>query len=180
MRHRSREAIVEAASHYRDARFVTPNAFAYGSADGKTPDVEKLERLLASMPDNNLYFGTFPCEVRPEFVKKETADLVVKYWANTRIHFGAQSGSDNVLAKMGRGHSLDDVYSALDICRGTGLEPVVDAIFGFPFETDEDEEATLALVKEVVRCGKVHDHSLMPPPGFSLSRTVPCEVHPQS
>ena len=48
---------------------------------------------------------------------------------------------------MGRGHSLDDVYTALDICRGVGLEPVVDVIFGFPFETDEDEEATLALVK---------------------------------
>lgn len=178
MRHRSREAIVEAASHYRDARFVTPNAFAYGSADGKTPDVEKLERLLASMPDNNLYFGTFPCEVRPEFVTQETADLVVQYCANTKLHFGAQSGSDTVLAKMGRGHSLDDVYTALDICRGAGLEPVVDVIFGFPFETDEDEEATLALVKEVVRCGKVHVHYLMPLPGTPFSRAVPREVIP--
>lgn len=178
MHHRSREAIVEAASHYRDARFVTPNAFAYGSADGKTPDVEKLERLLSSMPNNNLYFGTFPCEVRPEFVTQETADLVVQYCANTKLHFGAQSGSNAVLTKMGRGHTLDDVYAALDACRSAGLEPVVDVIFGFPFETDEDEEATLALVKDVVRSGKVHVHHLMPLPGTPLAAAVPREVIP--
>lgn len=178
MRHRSREAIVEAAGRYRDARFVTPNAFAYGSADGKTPDVGKLERLLSSMPENNLYFGTFPCEVRPEFVTQETADLVVRYCANTRLHFGAQSGSDAVLTRMGRGHTLADVYSALDICRSAGLEPVVDVIFGFPFETDEDEEATLALVREVVRSGKVHVHYLTPLPGTPFADVVPRAVIP--
>lgn len=178
MRHRSREAIVEAAGRYRDARFVTPNAFAYGSADGKTPDVGKLERLLSSMPENNLYFGTFPCEVRPEFVTQETADLVVRYCANTRLHFGAQSGSDAVLTRMGRGHTLADVYSALDICRTAGLEPVVDVIFGFPFETDEDEEATLALVRDVVRTGKVHVHYLTPLPGTPFAGVVPRNVIP--
>lgn len=166
MHHRSREAIVEAARHYRDARFVTPNAFAYGSTDGRTPDAEKLERLLSSMPDNNLYFGTFLCEVRPEFVTQETADLVVQYCANTKLHFGAQSGSNAVLAKMGRGHTLENVYAALDV------------IFGFPFETDEDKEATLALVKDVVRSGKVHVHYLMPLPGTPLAAAVPREVIP--
>jgi B12-binding domain/radical SAM domain protein len=178
MRHRSRQAIVEAACHYHDARFVTPNAFAYGSIDGKTPDVDKLKRLLASMPNNNIYFGTFPCEVRPEFVTQETADLVVQYCANTKLHFGAQSGSNTILTKMGRGHTLEDVYAALDICQVAGLEPVVDVIFGFPFETAEDEEATLALVKDVIRFGKVHAHFLMPLPGTPLSDVVPCEVIP--
>ncbi|MDR0439242.1 MAG: TIGR04013 family B12-binding domain/radical SAM domain-containing protein [Methanocalculaceae archaeon] len=178
MRHRSREEIVKAASHYRDARFVTPNAFAYGSIDGKTPDVEKLERLLASMPNNNIYFGTFPCEVRPEFVTQETTDLVVQYCTNTKLHFGAQSGSNTILTKIGRDHTLEDVYAALDICRIAGLEPIVDVIFGFPFETDEDEEATLALIREVVRSGKVHVHSLMPLPGTTLSNVVPREIIP--
>lgn len=178
MRHRSRESIVDAAGHYRDARFVTPNAFAYGSADGKMPDTEKLERLLASMPDNNLYFGTFPCEVRPEFVTQETADLVVRYCTNTKLHFGAQSGSNAVLNRMGRGHTLEDVYAALDICRTVGLEPVVDVIFGFPFEMDEDEEATLSLVRDVVRIGKLHVHYLTPLPGTPFADTVPREVIP--
>ncbi len=176
MHHRSREAVVSMAEKYHDARFVTPNAFAYGSADGKTPAVPKLERLLASMPDNAIYLGTFPSEVRPEFVTEETAELVVQYCANTRLHFGAQAGSDAVLSSLHRGHTVAAVYHALDICREYGLTPVVDVIFGFPFETDEDEEQTLALVGDAARFGQVHVHYLTPLPGTPLAGAVSREV----
>lgn len=176
MHHRSRESIVEMAHKYRDARFVTPNAFAYGSADGKKPDVEKLRRLLSSMPENNIYFGTFPSEVRPEFVTLETASLVSEYCSNRNLHFGAQSASDEVLKKLHRGHTMDDVFNALDICKTVGLTPVVDIIFGFPFETDEDEEANLKLIREVSRFGKMHVHYLTPLPGTPLARAVPRPV----
>lgn len=176
MRHRSREAIVEMAKHYHDTRFVTPNAFAYGSTDGKKPDIEKLERLLSSMPENNLYFGTFPSEVRPDFVNQNTAELIVKYCSNKNIHFGAQSASDSVLKKMHRGHTVEDVYNALEICKSTQLTPVVDVIFGFPYETDEDEEETLSFIKEVSRFGKIHAHYLTPLPGTPLANIKPREV----
>lgn len=176
MRHRFREEIVRAAEKHKDARFVTPNAFAYGSFDGKSPEVSKLERLLSSMPGNHLYFGTFPCEVRPEFVTKETADLILQYCSNTKLHFGAQSGSDEVLRKMHRGHTVLDVYAAVDVCSSAGLEPVVDVIFGFPFESDEDEEATLALIAEVVRFGRVHVHYFTPLPGTPFANLAPREV----
>ena len=179
MRHRSREAVAEMASKYRDARFVTPNAFAYGSADGLHPDTEKLERLLQSMPNNNIYLGTFPSEVRPEFVLPETAELVVQYCANTNLHFGAQSGSDDVLRKLHRGHGTEEIYHALDVCRDFRLQPVVDVIFGFPFETDEDEEKTIALVEEAARFGKVHVHYLTPLPGTPLVGVKSREILPE-
>jgi len=169
MRHRSREAVVEMAKKYHDARFVTPNAFAYGSIDGIHPDIEKLKRLLSSMPDNNIYLGTFPSEVRPDFVIPETAELVVQYCANQNLHFGAQSGSDAVLKKMHRGHGTEEIYCALDVCRDYQLKPVVDVIFGFPFETDEDQEQTLRLVEDAARLGKVHVHYLTPLPGTPLA-----------
>ncbi|HJJ35880.1 MAG TPA: TIGR04013 family B12-binding domain/radical SAM domain-containing protein [Methanocorpusculum sp.] len=178
MRHRSREDVVKAASRFRDARFVTPNAFAYGSADGRHPEVEKLERLLQSLPDNNIYLGTFPSEVRPEFVLPETAELVVQYCSNTNLHFGAQSGSDAVLKALHRGHGTAEVFSALDTCRDFHLKPVVDVIFGFPFETDEDEEKTLDLVKEVSRRGKIHVHYLTPLPGTDLAGVIPRPILP--
>lgn len=178
MRHRSRESIVEMAHHYHDVRFVTPNAFAYGSADGRRPEPDKLECLLRSMPENDVYLGTFPSEVRPEFVNPETAGLVVQYCANKNLHFGAQSGSDEVLKKLHRGHTTDDVRCALDVCRETGLMPVVDAIFGFPFETDEDEEQTLKLVGEAARFGRVHVHYLTPLPGTPLAGAVCRKILP--
>ena len=179
MRHRSREAIAEMAKKYHDARFVTPNAFAYGSPDGKHPDCDKLKRLLTSMPDNDIYLGTFPSEVRPEFVTPDTAELVVQYCANKNLHFGAQSGSDAVLQKLHRGHDTAAVWNALDICRDFHLNPVVDVIFGFPFESDEDEEKTLALLKEAARFGKVHVHYLSPLPGTPLSDAEPRKVLPE-
>ena len=178
MRHRSRETVVEMAKHYHDARFVTPNAFAYGSTDGKHPDCEKLERLLSSLPDNAIYLGTFPSEVRPEFVTPDTAELVVQYCANKNLHFGAQSASDAVLKRLHRGHTVADVWNALDICRDFHLRPVVDVIFGFPFESDEDEDVTLSFVREVSRFGKVHVHYLSPLPGTPLSNAVPRDVLP--
>ena len=179
MRHRSRESVVSLAKRYHDARFVTPNAFAYGSSDGLHPDCDKLERLLRSLPDNAVYLGTFPSEVRPEFVTAGTAELVVQYCANKNLHFGAQSASDAILSKLRRGHTVSAVWDALDICRDFHLRPVVDVIFGFPFETDEDEEATLAFVKEVSRFGKVHVHYFSPLAGTPLSDAVPREVLPE-
>ena len=178
MRHRSREAVVELASKFRDARFVTPNAFAYGSADGLHPDVEKLERLLSSLSKNNIYLGTFPSEVRPEFVLPETAELVVQYCSNKNLHFGAQSGSDSVLHTLRRGHTIADVMQAIDVCRDFHLQPVVDVIFGFPFETDEDQQKTFDLVKEISRYGRVHVHLLTPLPGTALAGTVCRELLP--
>jgi radical SAM superfamily enzyme YgiQ (UPF0313 family) len=63
MRHRSIDEIVHYASRYRDIRFVTPNAFSYGS-DGVHLRLDKVERLLRSLA-GRVYFGTFPGEVRP-------------------------------------------------------------------------------------------------------------------
>ena len=60
-----------------------------------------MERLLSSL-EGNLYFGTFPNEVRPEFVDDRALGLITRYCSNTRVAFGIQSGSDRVLAAIGR------------------------------------------------------------------------------
>ena len=148
MRHRSIDACVEAARALPDVRFVTPNAFAYGS-DGRAPRLEKVRRLLEALARENarVWFGTFPSEVRPEFVTDEALELVREFCTNTRIHFGIQSGSDRVLAALRRGHTVADGLAAVDRVLDHGLVPVVDVILGFPFETDGEQEETLALVE---------------------------------
>ncbi|NYT17469.1 MAG: TIGR04013 family B12-binding domain/radical SAM domain-containing protein [Methanomicrobiales archaeon] len=171
MRHRSVESIVKYASRYRDARFVSPNALAYGS-DGRCPRPDRLRELLSAL-SNNIYFGTFPSEVRPEFVTEETLGLITRYCANTSIQFGAQSGSDAVLQRIGRGHTTADVVAAVEQCAGAGLTPVVDIIVGFPFESDDDQRATADLVRWIARYGKIHAHSFLPLPGTPLARSLP-------
>jgi B12-binding domain/radical SAM domain protein len=178
MRHRSIDAIARHASCYRDARFITPNAFAYGS-DGIHPRFDRLERLLKAL-DNNIYLATFPSEVRPEFITPESLDLVCRYCANNKVHFGAQSGSDRVLGKINRGHSVADVVDAVELCLEYGLVPIVDVIVGFPFETDDDQRSTLDLVTWVARHGKVHAHYFTPLPGTPLAGQQPRDLLPET
>jgi len=178
MRHRSVDEIARFARRHSQLRFVTPNAFAYGS-DGIRPRWDRVERLLAACR-NPVFFGTFPSEVRPEFVCETSLGLVTRYCANKKLHFGAQSGSDRVLGLLRRGHTVADVLCACDLCRDHGLEPVVDFILGFPFETDDDQKATLAMIQEIARHGTVHVHRFMPLPGTPLAGSVARDLLPET
>lgn len=178
MRHRSIDRIAACANRFGDARFVSPNAFAYGS-DGIHPRFDKIERLFRNL-EHRIWFGTFPSEVRPEFVCEESLYLVNRYCANTRLHFGAQSGSDSVLQQIRRGHTVHDVVKAVELCREFGITPVVDFIIGFPFETEEDQQATADLIRWVARDGNVHVHRFMPLPGTPLEGTLPGPVLPET
>lgn len=171
MRHRNIDTIITWAHRYRDIRLISPNAFAYGS-DGRIPRWEKVERLLRGL-QGNIFFGTFPSEVRPEFITGKSLDLVTTYCSNSRIAFGAQSGSDRVLKALHRGHTVQDVEKAIDCCRDSGLIPVVDFILGLPMEEDEDQEKTLNLIQEIVRNGHVRVHWFLPLPGTPLARFSP-------
>jgi len=176
MRHRSIEKIVRYAK-YRDVRFISPNALAYGS-DGLTPRLDKVERLLSSLKGKRIFFGTFPCEVRPEFVSEEALELISRYCHNTHICMGAQSGSDRVLKLLQRGHDTTDVYRAVELCVESGFKPIVDMIFGLPFEREEDEEKSLEMVRWITsKGGLIRAHKFIPLPGTPLEHHTP---HPIS
>jgi B12-binding domain/radical SAM domain protein len=167
MRHRSIEEVANYANRHEQSRFVSPNAFSYGS-DGFHPRWDKIERLFRKCK-HQIFFGTFPSEVRPEFVCRESLDLILQHCANTKIHFGAQSGSDAVLRNLHRGHTVADVIAAVDLCSDHGIIPVVDFIVGLPFETDDDQHATGELIRLVARSGKAHVHRFIPLPGTPLA-----------
>jgi len=180
MRHRSIDTITRAARLFRDARFVTPNALAYGS-DGMAPRLEKVRALLSSLhhKDQCIYFGTFPSEVRPEWVTREALDLITAYCENSRLHFGAQSGSNRVLSSLKRGHTVEDVVLAVELCHEYGLTPVVDCIVGIPGESDEDQQMTARLVEWISSRGRVHIHRFIPLPGTPLAESTPRTLLPE-
>jgi tRNA-2-methylthio-N6-dimethylallyladenosine synthase len=67
------------------------------------------------------------------------------------LHLPVQSGSDRILAAMNRGHTRDDYRRIIDTLRGHRPDIALssDFIVGFPGETDEDFEATMALIREI-------------------------------
>ncbi|HML26164.1 MAG TPA: TIGR04013 family B12-binding domain/radical SAM domain-containing protein, partial [Methanomethylovorans sp.] len=81
-------------------------------SDGKHPRFDKVEKLLEALYEignKDIYFGTFPSEVRPEFVTDGSLEMVNKYCTNDRISLGAQSGSERILRDIHRGHTVREV-----------------------------------------------------------------------
>ena len=175
MRHRSAAPIVFHSNYLSDIRFISPNAFAYGS-DGRHTALHRVNELLASLR-GRVYFGTFPSEVRPEFVTDELLEILKEHCANTSIHIGAQSGSDAVLSEAHRGHSRHDVEVALEICRAHSVTPVVDFIFGLPTEVAADQLQSLELVDSIVATGgRARAHYFTPLPGTPYEDEEPAPV----
>ena len=68
------------------------------------------------------------------------------------FHLSVQSGSDNVLAAMGRKYPAGRLKEITDILKGSGRDPFIsgDVITGFPGESDQDFEDSYNLIKD---CG---------------------------
>ncbi|AZR72635.1 B12-binding domain/radical SAM domain-containing protein [Anoxybacter fermentans] len=149
------------------SRFISPNAFGFQSPNGIKPNIEALEKLLVGLKEIGIqecYFGTFPSEVRPESVTPEVLKLVRKYCDNKSLVIGVQSGSEKMLKKMGRRHSLESAEQAINLTREFGLTPMVDFIFGLPGELEEDRKATIAWMEKIrTKYGAIiHAHTFMP------------------
>lgn len=190
-RHRSVDKVRDwlekmSAMEMRDHRFISPDAFSYGSSDGRKLNLTALEDLLKSAreaagPGGRIFFGSFPSEVRPDHVTPETIMLLKAYADNRALVIGAQTGSDALLGRLNRGHDAGAVLRAAGLCSASGIRPVVDFIFGLPGETPADEEATIALIEKLLPLGaRVHAHSFMPLPGTPLAGSEPPEITPRT
>jgi B12-binding domain/radical SAM domain protein len=161
-------------------RFVAPDSLAYGSADGK-PRLDVLQELLRATSElagrENTYLGSFPSEVRPESVSPQAVGLIARYCGNDNLVIGAQSGSQRLLDLMRRGHSVADVYRAVEITLAAGLQANVDIIFGLPGETGLDRDLTLKLIEDLAgRGARIHSHTFMPLPGTPWAACPPGTV----
>jgi len=163
VRHRSPEQIFRCVRDFRlwSLRFISPNAFAY-------PWMEELLRGLAGMEwVKDIYWGSFPSEVRPDWVSLEKLKLVRELCRNSNMVIGAQSGGDGLLERIGRGHGREDVERAAALCREADLNPLIDIILGIPGETEEDDRQTAEMCEVLLlKYGaRFTMHSFMPLPG---------------
>lgn len=188
IRHRSIDNVLDwvhllLKNNRRDIRFISPNALAYGSKDGLSPDYSNVNALvtgvyeLVKKYDGRLFFGSFPSEIWPQFVNQEIMNFLKKYVSNKRIIIGAQSGSQKILRLIHRRHSVTDVLNAVKSILSAGFNAEVDFIFGLPNETEEDIKETINFVYILVELGAIiHAHMFIPLPGTPLSDSVPIKL----
>ncbi|MCI4679444.1 tRNA (N6-isopentenyl adenosine(37)-C2)-methylthiotransferase MiaB [Rhodoblastus acidophilus] len=96
------------------------------------------------------------------------------------LHLPVQSGSDRILAAMNRKHGADDYLRLVEKIRTARPDIALssDFIVGFPGETSEDFEATLALIRAVGFASTFYfKYSPRPgTPGAEIQNQVPEEV----
>lgn len=166
-----------------DIRFISPNALSYGAEDGKTLRLDVLEEMLSRVrgvigEKGNIFFGSFPSEVRPETITEESVQLLKEHTDSKTLIVGGQSGSQRVLDLSDRGHSPEETVRAVRLLIDAGFQVDVDLIFGLPGEEDADVVETIEHMKQLTNLGaKIHSHTFMPLVGTPFASAEPGEIH---
>jgi len=142
---------------------------------------DKLADLLVKLTE-------IPNLVRIRLSSLEPADVtqrLLDVFANNpkimpQLHLPLQSGSNEILKKMGRQYSADEFREKIALIKAKLNRPAItaDIIVGFPGETDADFEATVEVAKEA-GFAKMHVFTFSKRPGTaaaSLQGTVKNEV----
>ena len=73
-----------------------------------------------------IFIGSFPSEIRPEYISRETLNIVLKYADNDNLVIDAQSISQRMLDLYRRGHNVEDILRGVRLALETGLKANVD------------------------------------------------------
>ncbi|MDM5190029.1 radical SAM family heme chaperone HemW [Bacillus sp. DX4.1] len=118
---------------------------------GGTPtalNMEQTEKLLAIINRRLRPFAP-NCEItfeaNPGDLPKEKLNLLLDGGVN-RISFGVQTFRDELLQKIGRGHTKEDAFLAIHEAQEVGFTNInVDLIYALPTQTIEDVKETLEI-----------------------------------
>lgn len=114
----------------------------------------------------------------------ELTDALLDVWASTphmmpHLHLSLQSGAVGVLRRMKRGYTAEEYAAAVARTRQALDHPAIttDVIVGFPGETDEEFEETLAFCRKIGFAG-MHIFNYSPRPGTPAAE-MPNPVAPR-
>jgi tRNA-2-methylthio-N6-dimethylallyladenosine synthase len=161
----------------REIVLLGQNVNSYGRKEGEISFPELIRRIARIPGIARVRFITsHPRDLDPETIGLfgEIGNLC------PHLHLPIQSGSDRVLAAMGRGYTRGDYLRKVAALRKT--RPAIafssDFIVGFPGETEKDFEETLDVMEEV-RFDSAFSFRFSPRPvtrAASMAGTVPAEV----
>lgn len=142
-----------------------------GIDNGKTYNLPKLfEYILENTKTIHLRLSS----LYPQSITDEFCNIIKNPRFQSHFHLSVQSGSDDILIKMGRPYRHDDVVKAVENLRNAKPNAFIacDIIAGFPGETEEDFQKTLELC-EKCRFTWIHAFPFSPRPGTQGEKMKP-------
>lgn len=88
------------------------------------------------------------CQTRADYVDGPLLNLMKRAGCRL-IHFGVESGSAQVLAATNKRITLEQIERGIAETKQAGIDQVCFFMFGFPGETEEDMDATIAFAKRL-------------------------------
>ncbi len=125
------------------------NAWRYECPNGKKWSFANLIEKIAEFDQilSIRYTTSHPLDMDMDLLKShKNVEKLMPY-----LHLPVQSGSNNILKKMNRKHTVNDYIKIIDKARKYRPDIAIssDFIVGFPGETEKDHKATLKLINEI-------------------------------
>lgn len=159
-----------ARAGFQEATLLGQNVDAYGRDLGDGTDFAALLRAAAGIALPRIRFTSS----HPAYLTDEVISVLAA-GGNLcpHVHLAVQSGSNPVLAAMGRGYTREGFLDRVRQLREAipDVNVTTDVIVGFPGETEDDFALTLSLIEEV-RFGTVYVAGYSPRPGTRAAQLV--------
>lgn len=127
------------------------NLAAWGCDNSNQPEQARLHELIEAILQHTEMPRIRLSSIGPQFIQPAFFDVYADERVCDYLHISLQSGSDPVLDRMIRGHGTEEVINITEQARKhrpyTAM--AADIIAGFPGETNDEHQETLALLKEI-------------------------------
>ena len=135
------------AEGYQEVTLLGQNVNSYGKDIGEYGFSDLLEEVAKIGIPRIRFLTSHPFDFEHSMLEAIAKYPNIMPW----IHLPLQSGSDDMLRRMGRRYTQKEYLSLVEDIRRTipGVSLSTDIIVGFPNETDEDFDATLEVAKQV-------------------------------
>ena len=169
---------------YKEVQLIGQNVNSYRprsevgleQSRGATPFCRLLRAVAETRMERIKFTTSFPRDFHPDIVAAIEEYENLCDW----VHLPVQSGSNQVLKAMRRGHNRNDYLRRVDAIKNSKrrLSLTSDIIVGFPGETESDFEDTMKLVEECEYDGLyIFKYSKRPgTPAAKLTDDVPEEI----
>jgi len=124
------------------------------------PNIDYIEKLLdrvTSIDEVREGIAAISIEnVKPCLVNEYVAEVLGRYLKGSVVYIGLESGSNELLHRVGRASTVEDALRAIELLKRHGLRPYVYLMHGLPSETEDDIAKTINLIDSLVKLGVEH------------------------